>query len=115
MAAVKAALESLVDSQVLLIMGGYDKGNDYTPLRGIVQTRVKGAVMLGEYTQQIEKTLANATDMMKAKTMAEAVRVAYKHAAPGDVVLLSPANASFDMYTDYKARGADFKAAVDAL
>ncbi len=114
-AAVKAALESLVDSQVLLIMGGYDKGNDYTPLRGIVQTRVKGAVMLGEYTQQIEKTLANATDMMKAKTMAEAVRVAYKHAAPGDVVLLSPANASFDMYTDYKARGADFKAAVDAL
>ena len=114
-AAVKAALESLVDSQVLLIMGGYDKGNDYTPLREIVQTRVKGAVMLGEYTQQIEKTLANATDMMKAKTMAEAVRVAYKHAAPGDVVLLSPANASFDMYTDYKARGADFKAAVDAL
>ena len=114
-AAVKAALESLVDSQVLLIMGGYDKGNDYTPLREIVQTKVKGAVMLGEYTQQIEKTLANATDIMKAKTMAEAVQVAYKHALPGDVVLLSPANASFDMYTDYKARGTDFKAAVDAL
>ena len=114
-AAVKAALESLVDSQVLLIMGGYDKGNDYTPLREIVQTRVKGAVMLGEYTQQIEKTFANATDIMRARTMAEAVQVAYKHAVPGDVVLLSPANASFDMYTDYKARGADFKAAVDAL
>ena len=114
-AAVKAALESLVDSQVLLIMGGYDKGNDYTPLREIVQTRVKGAVMLGEYTQQIEKTLANATDIMRAETMAEAVQVAYKHAVPGDVVLLSPANASFDMYTDYKERGVDFKVAVDAL
>lgn len=114
-AAVKAALESLVDSQVLLIMGGYDKGNDYTPLREIVQTKVKGAVMLGEYTQQIEKTLTNATDIMKAETMAEAVQIAYEHAVPGDVVLLSPANASFDMYTDYKARGADFKAAVDAL
>ena len=114
-AAVKAALESLADAQVLLIMGGYDKGNDYTPLREIVQTKVKGAVMLGEYTQQIEKTLANATHIMKAETMKEAVQIAYKHALPGDVVLLSPANASFDMYSDYKARGADFKAVVDAL
>ena len=114
-AAVKAALESLADTQVLLIMGGYDKGNDYTPLREIVQTRVKGAVMLGEYTQQIEKTLANTTKIMKAKTMTEAVQMAHKHAVPGDVVLLSPANASFDMYSDYKARGTDFKEAVDAL
>ena len=114
-AAVKAALESLADAPVLLIMGGYDKGNDYTPLREIVQTRVKGAVMLGEYTQQIEKTLANTTEIMKAKTMAEAVQVAHKHAVPGDVVLLSPANASFDMYSDYKARGTDFKEAVNAL
>ena len=114
-AAVKAALESLADAQVLLIMGGYDKGNDYTPLREIVQTQVKGAIMLGEYTQEIEKTLANTTKIMKAKTMAEAVQVAYKHATPGDVVLLSPANASFDMYSDYKARGTDFKEAVDAL
>ena len=96
-------------------MGGYDKGNDYTPLREIVQTQVKGAIMLGEYTQEIEKTLANTTKIMKTKTMAEAVKVAYKHAAPGDVVLLSPANASFDMYSDYKARGTDFKEAVNAL
>ena len=114
-AAVKAALASIKDSQIVLIMGGYDKGNDYTPLREIVQTQVKAAVMLGEYTDQIEKTLADTTKIIKAKTMAQAVQVAYKLAAPGDVVLLSPANASFDMYTDYKARGANFKAAVDAL
>ena len=114
-AAVKAALASITDSQIVLIMGGYDKGNDYTPLREIVQTRVKAAVMLGEYTQQIEKTLADTTEIIKAKTMTQAVQVAYKLAAPGDVVLLSPANASFDMYTDYKARGANFKAAVEAL
>ena len=113
--AVKAALESLGNSQVLLIMGGYDKGNDYTPLREIVQTQVKRAIMLGAYTQQIEKSLANTTKIMKAKTMAEAVQVAHKHASSGDVVLLSPANASFDMYSDYKARGTDFKEAVDAL
>ena len=114
-AAVKAALESIENTRVVLIMGGYDKGNDYAPLREIVRAKVKTAVMLGEYTQQIEKTLVNTTDIVKAKTMVEAVKIAYKHAAPGDIVLLSPANASFDMYTDYKARGADFKAAVDAL
>ena len=114
-AAVKAALESIEGHRVVLIMGGYDKGNDYTPLCEIVRNRVKAAVMLGEYTQQIEKTLANTTDIMKAKTMTEAVQIAYKHASAGDVVLLSPANASFDMYTDYKARGADFKDAVHAL
>lgn len=114
-AAVKAALESIEDSKIILIMGGYDKGNDYTPLRQLVKDRVKTAVMLGEYTQQIEKTLVDTTDIVKAKTMAEAVRLAYKNAGPGDIVLLSPANASFDMYTDYKARGADFNAAVNAL
>ena len=114
-AAVQAALESIKESQIVLIMGGYDKGNDYTPLREIVRTRVKAAVMLGEYTGQIEKTLADTTDIIKAKTMTQAVQVAYELAVPGDVVLLSPANASFDMYTDYKARGTNFKAAVDAL
>lgn len=114
-AAVKAALESLGDDKVLLIMGGYDKGNDYAPLREIVQAKVKGAIMLGEYTQHIEKTLTNVTKIMKAETMAKAVQIAYKQASSGDVVLLSPANASFDMYSDYKARGDDFKAAVDAL
>ena len=114
-AAVKAALESVENAKIILIMGGYDKGNDYTPLRQLVQDQVKTAVMLGEYTQQIENALVNTTDIVKAKTMAEAVHLAYKNAAPGDIVLLSPANASFDMYTDYKARGADFKASVNAL
>ena len=72
--------------------------------------------MLGEYTQQIEKTLANATDIMKAKTMAEAVQDCLRVCPIRAMLsLLSPANASFDMYTDYKARGTDFKAAVDAL
>ena len=114
-AAVKAALESIQGQRVILIMGGYDKGNDYTPLSKIVRERVKTAVMLGAYTQQIEKTLADTTDIVKAKTMAEAVQIAYQHATAGDVVLLSPANASFDMYTDYKARGTAFKAAVREL
>ena len=66
-AAVQAALESIKDSQIVLIMGGYDKGNDYTPLREVVRSRVKAAVMLGEYTEQIEKMLADTTDIIKAK------------------------------------------------
>ena len=114
-AAVKAALESIQGHRVILIMGGYDKGNDYTPLSEIVRKRVKTAVMLGAYTQHIEKTLADTTHIVKAATMTEAVRLAYQHATAGDVVLLSPANASFDMYTDYKARGAAFQAAVQEL
>ena len=114
-AAVKAALKSIEGYRVILIMGGYDKGNDYTPLCEIVRNRVKAAVMLGEYTQQIEETLADTTEIMKAKTMVEAVQIAYKRASTGDVVLLSPANASFDMYTDYKARGEAFKDAVHTL
>ena len=114
-AAVKAALESIEGRRVVLIMGGYDKGNDYTPLCEIVRNRVKAAVMLGAYTQQIEKALADTTDIVKARTMTEAVQIAYKYASAGDVVLLSPANASFDMYTDYRARGVAFKDAVHAL
>ncbi len=119
---VKAALESVPSSpssearkNVLLIMGGYDKGNDYTPLIRLVREKVKKGVMLGGHTQRIQNALAAFTDILPAKTMTEAVQVAYQHAVPGDVVLLSPANASFDMYTDYKARGNAFKEAVHAL
>ena len=97
---------------MLLIIGGYDKGNDYAALTELVDTTVKGLVLLGAHTQYIEQTLAGCSDMWHAATMEDAVSVAYRHATPGDIVLLSPANASFDMYTDYKARGEAFKKAV---
>ena len=121
--ATAAALESVAgmftqastSKRVLLIIGGYDKGNDYAALTELVGTTVKGLVLLGEHTQYIEQTLAGCSDMWHAATMEDAVSVAYRHATPGDIVLLSPANASFDMYTDYKARGDAFKKAVNAL
>ena len=116
---VKSALESIPAPDerktVLLIMGGYDKGNDYTPLLALVKKKVKKVVMLGIHTQRIQKALEAHTDILPVTTMGEAVCVAYQHSGPGDVVLLSPANASFDMYTDYKARGNAFKEAVYAL
>ncbi len=118
-----AALESIKKTtdlggdikRVFLIIGGYDKGNNYEPLIELVRTKVKNLVLLGEYTQNIQETFASCADMHHTATMAEAVEYAYTHATPGDIVLLSPANASFDMYTDYKERGQAFKNAVNSL
>ena len=113
-AAVKAALESLSDP-ILLIMGGYDKGNNYQPLVECVQSRVKELILLGSHTRIIRNALAAHVVTRDAGTMSDAVKLAYSHAVPGDIVLLSPANASFDMYTDYKARGQAFREAVNHL
>ena len=113
-AAVKAALESLSDP-ILLIMGGYDKGNSYQPLVECVQSKVKELILLGSHTGIIRNALAAYVVTRDAGTMSDAVKLAYSYAVPGDVVLLSPANASFDMFTDYKARGQAFREAVNHL
>lgn len=113
-AAVKAALESLSDP-ILLIMGGYDKGNNYQPLIECVRSKVKELILLGSHTGIIRNALAGHVVTRDAGTMSAAVELAYSHAVPGDVVLLSPANASFDMFTDYKARGQAFREAVNHL
>ncbi len=113
-AAVKAALESLSDP-IMLIMGGYDKGNSYQPLVECVQSKVKELVLLGSHTGIIRNALAAYVVTREVGTMLDAVELAYSHAVPGDVVLLSPANASFDMFTDYKARGQAFREAVNHL
>jgi UDP-N-acetylmuramoylalanine--D-glutamate ligase len=113
-AAVTAALESL-SNPILLIMGGYDKGNDYAPLIQPIQSKVKGLILLGSHTQIIRNALDSQVVMWNVATMDEAVKIAFTHAAPGDVVLFSPANASFDMYTDYKERGQAYREAVNRL
>lgn len=113
-AAVKAALQSLSDP-ILLIMGGYDKGNEYEPLVECVRSKVKVLILLGSHTGIIRNALAAHVVTRDAATVSDAVALAYSHAAPGDVVLLSPANASFDMFTDYKARGKAFREAVNHL
>ncbi len=100
---------------VWLIAGGVDKGNDYTPLTSLIRQRVKGAILLGKHTQRLEESLSGLTDIFHAASMTEAVQIGFANAAPGDVVLLSPANASFDMFTDYKARGDAFKEAVHEI
>ncbi len=112
--AVVRSLESF-PGRVILIAGGRDKGSDFTPLRPVVEGRVKALVLIGEAREKIAKALAGAAPVHGADSMEEAVRRAAALAAPGDVVLLSPACASFDMFRDFEDRGRAFKGAVRAL
>jgi UDP-N-acetylmuramoylalanine--D-glutamate ligase len=112
--AVVRSLESF-PGPVILIAGGRDKGSDFAPLRPAVQGRAKALVLIGEARDKIARALAGAAPIHTADSMGEAVRRAAALAAPGDVVLLSPACASFDMFRDFEDRGRAFKAAVREL
>ncbi|MDX1438987.1 MAG: UDP-N-acetylmuramoyl-L-alanine--D-glutamate ligase [Rubricoccaceae bacterium] len=110
--AVWYALESFSEP-IVLIAGGRDKGNDYGPLKRLVSENVKGIVGLGESGDKVLAELGPSTEQTaRAHTMEEAVQYARLMAEPGDVVLLSPACASFDMYDNYEQRGEDFKTIV---
>ena len=111
---VRVALESL-ENDIILIMGGYDKGNDYSLLVELVKAKVKILILLGEYTSKIRDALSAFTTTYPASTMREAVFLAYSKSQKGDYILLSPANASFDMFTDYRERGNAFREAVKQL
>jgi UDP-N-acetylmuramoylalanine--D-glutamate ligase len=109
------ALES-VSSDVVLIMGGVDKGNDYDMLKDLVKSKVKAIVCLGKNNKRIHEAFEDDVDMIVNTFSAEeAVQVAYHLAKKGDTVLLSPACASFDLFTSYEDRGIQFKKAVKEL
>jgi UDP-N-acetylmuramoylalanine--D-glutamate ligase len=114
---VGAAVKSLESFQapVILIAGGRDKGGDYAPLAQAARGKVKAAVLMGETRDKIAAALNGCVETLTAESMAEAVRKARDMAAPGDVVLLSPACSSFDMFTDFEDRGRAFKMAVEEL
>lgn len=101
---------------MVLILGGRDKGNDYTGLIDQIRSKVHTIVAIGEARPVIEEQLkATVPQFETANTLAEAVRLARKYAKRGEVVLLSPACASFDMFESYEHRGNEFKKAVNAL
>jgi UDP-N-acetylmuramoylalanine--D-glutamate ligase len=112
--AVRRSLESF-SGGIVLIAGGKDKGGDFRPLAPLLRERVKVLVLIGEARAKLREQLAGACGMADAGTMDEAVRAAAAHAAAGDVVLLSPGCASFDMFRDFEDRGRAFKAAVALL
>jgi len=100
---------------VVLIAGGQDKGSDFTQLRSWIKEGVKRLVLIGQAADTIQKAIGAATDTVRAQTLDEAVKTAWDSSDPGDVVLLSPACASFDMFKNYAARGDAFKDAVKAI
>ncbi len=113
--AVWYALESM-QTPVVWIAGGVDKGNDYTQLKQLVKDKVKIIVCLGLDNRKIHESFGQEVDMIvNATSMQEAVHIAYKLASKEDTVLLSPACASFDLFEDYQDRGRQFKKAVRNL
>jgi UDP-N-acetylmuramoylalanine--D-glutamate ligase len=100
---------------VILIAGGKDKNGDLSPLKELVQKQVKHLILIGEAKERMNHELGGLTDTALAKTMEEAVSLARQKAKGGEVVLLSPACSSFDMFKDYKERGKVFKEAVKRI
>jgi UDP-N-acetylmuramoylalanine--D-glutamate ligase len=114
---VGAVIKSLegFDRPVILIAGGLDKGSDFRPLEEPVRRKVKLLVLIGKAAGAMRDALGKATETALAGSLAEAVKTAHDRAARGDVVLLSPACASFDMFRDFEDRGRQFKEAVHGL
>jgi len=100
---------------LILIAGGKDKGGDFTPLRPLVETRVKTMILIGQARAKIRAHLDGACPMEDAASLEAAVERAAQMAAPGDTVLLSPACASFDMFRDFEERGEVFRRATRGL
>ncbi len=100
---------------VILIAGGKDKNGDLSPLAELIEKRVKHLILIGEARERMNRDLGGLTDTVLAKTMEEAVLLAHQKAKAGEVVLLSPACSSFDMFKDYKERGRVFKEVVHKI
>lgn len=106
------ALES-INRQIIWIAGGQDKGNDYSELVELVRNKVKVLICLGADNTKLKKSFHGIIpQIMETTSMWEAVNMAYKMGTQGDVVLLSPACASFDLFENYEDRGNQFKQAV---
>ena len=110
------ALDSMKAKNVIWIAGGTDKGNDYSELFDLVNAKVKALVCLGVDNEKLKKSFGDKLDTIKeTRSMKDAVETSFKLASPGDVVLLSPACASFDLFKSYVDRGLQFKEEVRKL
>ena len=109
------ALESM-EKPTILILGGVDKGNDYSTMKEMVTEKVKAIVCMGIDNRKIQEAFGSIVSLMVNTTSAEeAVQAAFHFASKGDAVLLSPACASFDLFKNYEDRGNQFKKAVKNL
>src|SRR5581483_11781630 len=108
------ALEAF-PANIHLILGGKDKGSDYTVLNELLRKRVKRVYTIGAAAEKIEGQISQAAEVVRAGTLESAVRRAASTASTGDIVLLAPACASFDQFENYEHRGRVFKQAVRTL
>ena len=113
---------SLYDFKIILIAGGYDKHLDYTELGDVICKKVKVAILMGATADKIETAIRGSSEytdgnpvIIRVSDMAQAVQAARENAVSGDIVSMSPASASFDLYKDFDARGKHFKSLVNAL
>ncbi len=109
------ALEKYPDGKVILIAGGHPKSTNFDSLRDLVAHKVKAAVLIGEALPLLRQAWQGAAPLHEAGAFEEAVQKAHALAATGDVVLLSPACASFDMFKNYEDRGRMFKTLVGGI
>ena len=113
-AAARRALAAYADDQVHLILGGSPKGEDYEPLVAAIGPNVRGIYLIGETTEELAAALGD-RPTVRAADLETAVGLASEAAVEGDVVLLSPACASYDQYHDFEQRGEDFRRLVANL
>jgi UDP-N-acetylmuramoylalanine--D-glutamate ligase len=108
------AIESFPAS-IHLILGGKDKGSDYSVLNDLLRQRVKAVYTIGAAAEKIESQIRDTVEIVHAETLDSAVKRAARAAQPGDIVLLAPACASFDQFQNYEHRGKTFKKVVKGL
>ncbi len=114
---VGAAVKSLqsFNEPIILIAGGKDKGSDYSPMKNLIEERVKFLILIGDAKKKIAAALNGFKNKIEAVSLEDAVTEAFNRGSKGDVVLLSPACASFDMFRDYEDRGEQFKKIVKKI
>ncbi len=110
-----AAVQAAPEPRIILIAGGEGKNADFSPLADTVRRFVKAVVLIGRDAPILKRVLSGSVECHEAQNMQDAVGLASQLARPGDLVLLSPACASFDMYANFGARGDDFSQCVEAL
>jgi UDP-N-acetylmuramoylalanine--D-glutamate ligase len=112
---VQRSLSSFGKNPIILIAGGKDKNMEFAPLAPLVQERCKILILLGEAKEKINRAIGDSAETFLVGTFEEAVLLAYQKSRSGDIILLSPGCASFDMFRNYEERGDYFKKLVSQL
>jgi UDP-N-acetylmuramoylalanine--D-glutamate ligase len=112
---VLKSLSAFKRSPIILIAGGRDKDMDFTPLSDLVRKRCKLVILLGEAKEKLNRVLGDHSETYLVGTFEEAVLLAYQKSRSGDIILLSPGCASYDMFRNYEERGDYFKKLVSQL